>query len=60
MAQTNHLSRRNNVWYYRRRVPLALVETFRKTNIQFSLGTSDLKEAKRLRAADQPPLTGPV
>ncbi len=51
MAQTNHLSRRNNVWYYRRRVPLALVETFRKTNIQFSLGTSDLKEAKKLRAA---------
>jgi hypothetical protein len=50
VSQT-HLLRRNAVFYYHRRVPLPLVKELGKKVILFSLGTRDLKEAKRLRAA---------
>jgi hypothetical protein len=51
VSTTHHLTRRMGVWYYRRRVPNALVPTFGKI-IQFSLQTTSLKEAKRLRAVE--------
>jgi hypothetical protein len=50
MSQT-HLLRRNAVFYYHRRVPLPLVEKLGKKVILFSLGTTNPKEAKKLRAA---------
>jgi integrase len=43
------LQRRNGVYYYRRRVPLDLVEKIGKKAVQFSLHTTDFKEAKKLR-----------
>jgi integrase len=43
------LQRRNGVYYYRRRVPLDLVEKIGKKVVQFSLHTTDFKEAKKLR-----------
>ncbi len=52
MSQTNHLIRRNGTWYYRRRVPLALVENIGSKFIQFSLHTTDLNEAKKRRAVE--------
>src|ERR1051325_6086479 len=52
MSQTYHLIRRNGVWSYRRRVPTHLLQTFGKSVIQFSLRTSDLKEAKKRRSAE--------
>src|ERR1700687_6190792 len=52
VSQTYHLSRRNGVWSYRRRVPTPLVQAFGKKFIQFSLDTTDLKEAKKRRAAE--------
>jgi hypothetical protein len=52
VSQTYHLNRRNGVWHYRRRVPTALAESIGKRFIQFSLGTADLKEAKKRRAAE--------
>ena len=52
MSQTNHLIRRNGTWYYRRRVPLALVEHIGSKFIQFSLHTTDLNEAKKRRAVE--------
>src|SRR4051794_21856056 len=52
LSQTYHLMRRNGVWSYRRRVPAHLVPTFGKPVIQFSLRTSDLREAKKRRAAE--------
>jgi hypothetical protein len=47
-----HLLRRNGIFYYRRRVPLSLVEKFGKKVILFSLGTADPKEAKKRRALE--------
>jgi hypothetical protein len=50
--QTNHLIRRDGIWYYRRRVPQALQAAFGKKEIQLSLGTPDLAEAKKRRAVE--------
>jgi integrase len=44
-----HLLRRNGVYYYRRRVPLHLVNTIGKKVGQVSLHTTSLKEAKKRR-----------
>ncbi|HEY6702095.1 MAG TPA: DUF6538 domain-containing protein, partial [Pseudolabrys sp.] len=52
MSTQHHLTKRNGVFYYRRRVPLHLVESFGKSIIQFSLQTSSLKEAKKQRAVE--------
>jgi len=52
VSQTNHLVRRKGTWYYRRRVPLALVGTIGSKFIQFSLHTTDLVEAKKRRAVE--------
>jgi hypothetical protein len=52
VSQTNHLSRRNGTWYYRRRVPLTLVKHIGSKFIQFSLHTTDLNEAKKRRAVE--------
>jgi integrase len=52
VSQTYHLLRRNGVWYYRRRVPGPLVQTFGKHFVQRSLGTTSLAEAKKLRAVE--------
>ena len=51
MSGNNHLSRRNGVYYYRRRVPAQLIKPIGSKVIQFSLGTTSLKEAKQLRTA---------
>ncbi|HEY6702207.1 MAG TPA: DUF6538 domain-containing protein, partial [Pseudolabrys sp.] len=53
MSTQHHLTKRNGVFYYRRRVPLHLVECFGKSIIQFSLHTSSLKEAKKRRAVEE-------
>lgn len=52
VSQSYHLNRRNGVWQYRRRVPLHLVQTFGKRFVQFSLGTTSLKEAMKRRSAE--------
>src|ERR1035437_3676448 len=52
MSSKYHLYKREGVWNYRRRVPTALIPSFGKKTIQFSLGTSDLKEAKKRRALE--------
>jgi DNA gyrase/topoisomerase IV subunit A len=52
VSTQHHLTKRNGVFYYRRRVPLHLVEGFGKSIIQFSLQTSSLKEAKKRRAVE--------
>src|ERR1700722_6684600 len=52
VSQTYHLVRRNGIWSYRRRVPTHLVAAIGKKLIQFSLATSNLKEAKKRRAAE--------
>jgi integrase len=52
VSAKHHLCRRNGVYYYRRRVPLELVQAFGKNTIQFSLGTTNLTEAKKRRAAE--------
>jgi integrase len=44
-----HLLRRSGIYYYRRRVPLSLVEKIGKKVIQHSLETSNFKEAKKRR-----------
>ena len=43
------LQRRNGVYYYRRRVPLALVTKIGRKVVQVSLHTTSLKEAKKRR-----------
>jgi hypothetical protein len=43
------LQRRNGVYYYRRRVPLHLVDKIGKKVVQESLHTTNLKEAKKRR-----------
>jgi integrase len=52
VSAKHHLSRRNGVYHYRRRVPTHLVEALGKKTIQFSLGTSNLSEAKKRREAE--------
>jgi integrase len=52
MSGTQHLLRREGVYYYRRRVPDLLVEKLGKKVIQFSLGTTILAEAKKRRDAE--------
>ena len=52
VSHTYHLIRRNGVWYYKRRVPTALISTFGTKSIQFSLDTGDLKQAKKRRSAE--------
>lgn len=52
MSSTYHLFKREGVWNYRRRVPTALIPLIGKKTIQFSLGTSDLKAAKKRRALE--------
>jgi hypothetical protein len=49
VADNHHLVLRNGVWYFRRRVPKPLVRILGKAVIQFSLDTSDKREAKRRR-----------
>src|SRR5262249_17207567 len=43
------LRRRNDVYYYRRRVPIHLVQKFGRKFVQLSLHTASFKEAKQLR-----------
>jgi integrase len=52
VSSKHHLCRRNGVFYYRRRVPTHLVGALGKKTIQFSLGTTNLSEAKKRRAAE--------
>ena len=49
MSDHHLLRRKNGVYYYRRRVPLHLVEKFGVKIVQLSLHTRDLKEAKKRR-----------
>jgi hypothetical protein len=49
MAGSNRVLRRNGTYYYRRRVPLHLVEAIGKRVVRYSLKTTNLKEAKRRR-----------
>ncbi|MFI5011784.1 MAG: DUF6538 domain-containing protein [Hyphomicrobiales bacterium] len=52
VSQTCHLIRRNGVRSDRRRVPAALVSHIGKPFVQFSLGATSLKEAKKLHATE--------
>jgi hypothetical protein len=51
VSGNNHLSRRKGIYYYRRRVPAQLIKPIGSKAIQFSLGTTSFKEAKKLRTA---------
>jgi hypothetical protein len=59
VSSKHHLSRRNGVYNYRRRVPTHLVEALGKKMIQFSLGTSNLSEAKKA-CSGRPKMDHPV
>ncbi|RQW23315.1 hypothetical protein EHS17_14430 [Rhodobacteraceae bacterium CH30] len=48
MSKTNYLTRRSGVYYFRRKIPLALQSTIGRKEVCFSLGTKDPKEAERL------------
>jgi hypothetical protein len=48
-VQDHHLRRRGNVYYLHRRVPLDLVKRYGKSQVSFSLGTTDLKIARKKR-----------
>jgi Domain of unknown function (DUF6538) len=50
VSGNQRLLRRNGVYYYRRRVPLHLVEKLGRKVVQLSLNTASFKEAKQLRA----------
>ena len=50
VAGNQRLLRRKGVYYYRRRVPQRLVKKIGKESIQFSLDTTSLTTAKKLRA----------
>lgn len=52
VADTHHLTRRGNVWYYRRRVPDDLVAASGKPVLQYSLDTTDKREAIRRREVE--------
>src|SRR5690348_4074685 len=49
MPKTHRLLNRKGVWYYRRRVPPALVERMGMEFVSLSLGTKDFKEAQKQR-----------
>jgi hypothetical protein len=51
VSGNDHLSRRKGVYYYRRRVPAQLIKPIGSKVIQFSRGTTSLKQAKQLRTA---------
>ncbi|MFE3836902.1 DUF6538 domain-containing protein [Pseudogemmobacter sonorensis] len=53
MAETHHLQKRGDTWYFVRRVPLHLVPVIGKTFVKRSLGTPDLKVAKAKRNAQE-------
>jgi len=47
---TKHLKKRGNIYWYQRRIPKNLLDQFNgKTSIEESLGTGDLREARRQR-----------
>jgi integrase len=49
-SDTKHLKLRGNVWWYQRRIPKALLEQFGgQTTVSESLGTGDIREARRKR-----------
>ncbi|MCG9040039.1 DUF6538 domain-containing protein [Laribacter hongkongensis] len=48
MSKTNYLTRRSGVYYFRRKIPLALQSIIGRKEVCFSLGTKDSKEAERL------------
>ena len=50
VAKAPRLHRRGPVYYFRRKVPLDLVEALRKREISFSLQTKERGEALRLLA----------
>lgn len=52
MSQTERLIRRNGIWHYRRRVPRHLVDVLGRQEVHHSLGTSCLKEVRKLRTAE--------
>ena len=49
VSKNHHLQDRGGVWYYRRRVPSDCVTAVGRSMIFKSLGTRDLKEARRRR-----------
>jgi len=49
VADNQFLQLRGKVWTYYRRVPTDLVPALGRTFIKKSLGTPDIKEARRLR-----------
>ena len=49
MSANLHLTRRNGTYYYRRRVPDFAVDAIGRSIIQYSLKTTDKREAKKLR-----------
>jgi len=53
VADTYHLSRRNGIWYYFRKVPKELVPIVGKRFIKRSLRTSDKAEAKKRRTLEE-------
>lgn len=49
-SDTKHLKLRGNVWWYQRRIPKAILEQFGgQTTVSESLGTGDIREARRKR-----------
>jgi hypothetical protein len=50
VAGGQRLFRRNGVYYYRRRVPLSLVDKLGRTFVQLSLNTTSSKQSRKLRA----------
>ncbi|HIF9094860.1 TPA: tyrosine-type recombinase/integrase [Photobacterium damselae] len=49
-SDTKHLKLRGNVWWYQRRIPKSLLEQFGgQTTVSESLGTGDIREARRKR-----------
>lgn len=53
VPETHHLRKREDTWYFVRRVPLHLVPAIGKTVLKKSLGTPDLKIAKAKRNAEE-------
>jgi integrase len=49
MPHSQHLRRRGNIYYLHRRVPLDLVAKYGKSQVSYSLGTTDLKKARKKR-----------
>lgn len=49
-SDTKHLKLRGDVWWYQRRIPKALLDQFdNQTTLSESLGTGDIREARRKR-----------